>query len=856
MTKKKFFDINNKEIEFSEFESIKPVINEIMNAKRSGTYNSNYGAKTKNVIVTFDTETTNAKDNGVKKPFIYSYCLTVMGTDLYGYGTGNLYAKAVSIHCNTLEQFKQIVRYLCKTAGCRVSHDLTNNKQVENGTEDHNNYDSSDDVYLNFYVHNLPFDYSFLMDAFPLRTLFCSAAHKPYYALTWDGAKFIDTVVLTQKTLEELGNSIEYFKVKKQVGDLDYDKVRTSDTTFTKKEMGYIYGDTLTLATYIWELVNSDYNGRLCDIPLTQTGKVRRFVRDLCFAKPKSVVNMINNGFTFGTSTETLKDKENSKKFVSNIDGMMYYRQTRDPNVINEDHIKAINNFNDYCKRKKEAYKRYIKLLKINTPNDYLQMKETYSGGFTHASPLHLGRVMRDVKSRDFTSSYPTVMVAEEFPSGMYTREKYTVDDMLKRLDSKKKDHRAYMFKISFSHIHNKLSDNEHCDDYLSESKVFDQETHRALIDLPDALYYSFNGRVSDAYNGYFYATDVDWEVLSKVYDIDGLSFSNIMEFNTAPLPQEIVMSVLYFYREKTKLKHVKGKERDYLRSKEMLNAIYGMMVQDPIHSVITYKNDGSWDSERMLDKHSITEALDDYNSSKSRFLWYPWGIYVAAYARRNLWEGILACGKDYIYSDTDSIKILHEDKHMNFINDYNSKIVNKIHKICDYYQIPYEFTCPKDVDGNEHQLGIWDADGSYSYFKTLGAKRYVDIDKDSHELEITISGLSKAAGRKWLLKKSKVKHDGSKVLEDPQPIFDLFNDEMEVPVGQAGKLTHTYVNKYKGFDITDYQGHTTHINDGQGCFLEPAGFTLSISNRLVDALLAFQDGYRLVESTQVGGIK
>lgn len=87
------------------------------------------------------------------------------------------------------------------------------------------------------------------------------------------------------------------------------------------------------------------------------------------------------------------------------------------------------------------------------------------------------------------------------------------------------------------------------------------------------------------------------------------------------------------------------------MTAKEMLNSEYGMMVTDIMRDEIIYEED--WESSTP----SIEEAIDKYNKSKSRFLYYPWGVWVTAYARRNLFRTIYKVKEDFIYADTDSIK-------------------------------------------------------------------------------------------------------------------------------------------------------------------------------------------------------
>ena len=57
---------------------------------------------------------------------------------------------------------------------------------------------------------------------------------------------------------------------------------------------------------------------------------------------------------------------------------------------------------------------------------------------------------------------------------------------------------------------------------------------------------------------------------------------------------------------------------------------------------------------------------------------------------------------------------------------------------------IPYNMFAPKDKKGIVHRLGIFDYEGIYDSFKTLGAKKYCYVKNG--KLEMTVSGVRKGA--------------------------------------------------------------------------------------------------------------
>ena len=67
-------------------------------------------------------------------------------------------------------------------------------------------------------------------------------------------------------------------------------------------------------------------------------------------------------------------------------------------------------------------------------------------------------------------------------------------------------------------------------------------------------------------------------------------------------LPKSIIESIMFFYQGKTELKSVKGKEVEYMRSKGMLNSVYGMAVTNVVQESSVYEG-GEWKTEHLTIK-------------------------------------------------------------------------------------------------------------------------------------------------------------------------------------------------------------------------------------------------------------
>ena len=449
----------------------------------------------------------------------------------------------------------------------------------------------------------------------------------------------------------------------------------------------------------------------------------------------------------------------------------------------------------NYC-RKQTLYKdhdTYSTLMAglVLDPDDYRQLKRAFQGGFTHANYFYTGKIVEDVTSYDFASSYPYVMVSELFPMSAPCKV-FDYDDNLEYY----LNNFSCVFDVAITGI---VSCVNH-ETPLSESRCFKKLKPR-----------SNNGRIFEADYIETTVTEQDFFTLREYYEWDDITITNFRIMKRDYLPKDFILAILKLYSDKTTLKDVPGKEAEYMRSKNMINSCYGMTVTDIARDLVLFNELGWYESSPNLE-----EEIAKYNRSKRRFLYYPWGVWVTAYARRNLFNGISEFKDDYIYSDTDSIKVINVSNRLDYIEKYNANVVEKLKKMCYHLDIDFEMCQPTAPNGKKKILGIWDFDGHYKRFKTLGAKRYM-IEKDDGELSITVAGVNKKKAIPYLKREYK----------DP---FVAFDEGLTIPSEFTGKLTHTYIDDEITFNVTDYNGIKTEVHSPSGIHLEPAEYSLSLS--------------------------
>lgn len=441
-------------------------------------------------------------------------------------------------------------------------------------------------------------------------------------------------------------------------------------------------------------------------------------------------------------------------------------------------------------------YRRMIADLTINNLIEFDTMHRAFQGGFTHANAIYSGKTIQDVTSYDFTSSYPTVMLTEKFPM---SRGRLVRVESQEHFDRLMRDY-CCIFDIEIWGLRPTVL----ADSPISASKC------SGLVDAQIN-----NGRVFKAAHLFTTITNVDYQVYKRFYSWDSIRVNNVWVYKRDYLPKELIKFIIELYQQKTELKGVEGKEVEYMQAKAMINSVYGMSVTNPMKEDVVY-SDGVWGVEPETPE-SREEKLYKYNHDEKRFLFYPWGVFVTAYARANLFGGILEYGVDYVYSDTDSIKVLNAAEHEGYIQRYNRTVMRKCRDMCEHYGLPVDSLSPKTIEGAEKPIGVWDCEGTYTMFKTLGAKRYMTL-KDG-KLSLTVAGLNKKAAVPYLLE----------TYGSVANVFAHFSNTLQVPPNHTGKLLHSYIDEPYSGCLVDYTGKVAPYKELSSLHLEPTGYTLAI---------------------------
>ena len=380
---------------------------------------------------------------------------------------------------------------------------------------------------------------------------------------------------------------------------------------------------------------------------------------------------------------------------------------------------------------KHNAHKNFLN--QAFTINQLLQGKQTYHGGYVHGNRALYGITINDlIKAYDFASSYPFCMLAFKFPTEGFTEmPNCSINDILNDQEN------AYMFKLIGIGV--KLKDYRYPMPALQFSKCL--KCVNPIVD---------NGRILEADYIEIYLTEIDLEVIAEMYTFDQHICVDVQAAFKTYLPRWFTDYIYQLFSDKCTLKN--GDPVLYAIAKSKLNSCYGLTVQFPVKDDIRENYEtGEYEIQRV----NMAEKYEEFCQKRSTVLNYQIGIWVTAYAFRNLFK-LGSCAGTWIYSDTDSCYGINWDEEA--VSSYNNECKQKL-LANDYGPVVH--------NGHEYWLGIAELDGVYSQMRVIGAKRYCvrkakqlkhsgqyygrigykGLDMPVGELKITVAGVPKKTG-------------------------------------------------------------------------------------------------------------
>ena len=419
----------------------------------------------------------------------------------------------------------------------------------------------------------------------------------------------------------------------------------------------------------------------------------------------------------------------------------------------------------------------------------YQALREAFRGGNTHANRYYAGDIVENVHSADRSSSYPAVICNSEFPMTEFVP--ILKNDLNPGYISRciTIRHKALLLRIGIKNL--ELRDKYWGCPYLSKDKC------RNCHDVVDTF---DNGRILRAHYIETTVTDIDLKIIMEEYKGE-IYFLQGWYSSYKRLPRPLVDEVIKYYRDKTELKGVKGQEIYYDKAKALLNALYGMMAQDPVKHSVIFQQYGDWEEDAVPDIELLGK------SNKRAFLAYQWGVWVTAHSRDALERGIRlvheTAGADFVYCDTDSVKYTG-------VVDWTRYNMDRIAECRESGAFA---TDPKGVT---HYMGVFETEDNpetgvaYRYFKTLGAKKYAYVEKEGEGVHCTIAGVNKQKGGREL-----DKHGGLSAFEE------------DFVFREAGGTQAVY-NYNPPMDHVEIEGHSVPVT--ANIAITPSEYTLGIT--------------------------
>lgn len=409
----------------------------------------------------------------------------------------------------------------------------------------------------------------------------------------------------------------------------------------------------------------------------------------------------------------------------------------------------------------RDVHKQISRLYPVTLDEYEREMEYLFRGAFCHAQTAICDEILYDVESHDLKSAYPAEMAHRLFPMTPFRpANPYKTLDYIN----------AGLAVIMLCEFYNITATGAHV-----------LESRHKVLDCEGAEWE--NGRLYHADKLVVVITEIDYAIYSMMYKWERVNFVGVKTAAKKPLPDYLLKPLFRVYQDKEEIgKRQKANPENselkqaYMSVKAKLNSFYGMTV--------ARMNLTSWEFNGT---EWVEIPNSTYEKERDRAILSPyWGIYITAYTRLTVCTAIVAIGDSAYYSDTDSIK--HAAGCDEYFNEFNAHISDINADMCEQYDLnPAIFK----------KLGMFDYEGKYSRFKTLGAKRY--ITEENGAISCTVAGLPKSTFREFA---ERVGNDSAFRQFAPDLKFNVSGKNAAKYTGEAeatiaGEYMHEYGSCY-----------------------------------------------------------
>ena len=238
-----------------------------------------------------------------------------------------------------------------------------------------NKLESNDDTKKIVFVHNLGFEFQAIWPVLRIKSVMSRKQRKLITCQLEDyNIEMRCTLMLSNLKLEYLPD-VYNLPVRKKVGDLDYNKLRTPITPLTDTELGYCEFDCLV--TYWYVKAELETYERVDKLPITATGKVRKQLQRLVLSNMSyvhrvsrqintqpEVYNMLVDAFAGGYTHANYIYSDDVLKDVDSYDETSAY-----PYVLVTHKFPSSEFKKCYIKRVEDFIPSFAYLLKVRMTN-------------------------------------------------------------------------------------------------------------------------------------------------------------------------------------------------------------------------------------------------------------------------------------------------------------------------------------------------------------------------------------------------------------------------------------------------------------------------------------------------------